>query len=260
MVVVLSRDPSLQNYWQRIWKQVSIKEEKILGESVMFVHPGEKPDWNRLAKKLGNYTERVVVGQGIELPPTSFWKSMDVSAVQEKILGTTICDLGRQEDHIGIYDPEGSLAELVLELAQYFSRITVFCPCEEAYEKLGKNIFEQEGTSIELSSAWDGLMDCSIIGSMVSPNFRLRWKGIFLLPGETEIPPISGWTGYLFKELRLQVPNEVKKLCPSDVTPKNLYLALLKEGRVKAPAGLRYLLPEDVYLENLECDPFEKNL
>ncbi len=256
MVVVLSKDPSIQNYWQRLWRRISVKEEKILGESVMFVHPGEEPDWDKLAKKLGNYTERIVVGKGIELPDTEQWKPMDVCAVEEKILGDTICDLAGRDENIGIYDPEGRLQALVEELAEAFSKITVFCPLEEAYENLCKNIFEQQGTSIELTSAWDGLMDCSIIGGLTPPNFRLRWRGIFLLPGETEIPPISGWTGSLFKELRLPVPNELKKLCPLDVPPKSLYLALLKEGRVKAPEGLRYLLPEDAYSENFECDPF----
>ncbi len=260
MIVVLSRDPALQNRWQRLWRQPSIREVDMLGESVMLVHPGTKPNWEKLARKLGRYAGRVLAGEGIQLPKERPWKPLDVSKVEERLLSATLISQAEQQDWVGVYDPEGKLTMLTWELAQHFPRVTVFCSFRERYHSLCEDLLEQLGAAIEVSSHWEALAVCPLIGSMSSPDFRLHWQGIFLLPGKGELPPIEGRTGTLLQQLPLPIPPELLPLCPMDLSPQSLYLALLKEGRVKAPEGLTYLLPEEVHQEKQLFPPNAKNL
>ncbi len=260
MIVVLSRDPSLQSLWQRFWKKSVIKEVNILGESVMLLHIGQKTDWTKFAQRLGRYAGRVVAGESIPLPEERPWKRLDVRKVEEKLLCDTLCRMEEGQDWVGVYDPEGELKTMVWELAQHFPRLSVWCREREKYDILCEDLLEQYGAAIERSSHWEGLKDCPIIGSMTTPDFRLCWQGLFLLPGKAEIPLIDGRSGSLCQQLQLPIPKEVEENCPCDLSPQSLYLALLKEGKVPWPEGLSYLIPVDCHKEKLEFRPFEKNM
>ncbi len=253
MILVLSRDASLRTVWQHWLNCPVIREKEALGKSIMVVHPGREPKWPKLAQKLGRYASRVVCPAELELPKERPWKRLDSSKIREQILSNTFCRFSQQLEWVGLYDPEGRHTILAWELAQCFPRVTVWCRFRERYDSLCSDLMEQLGAVLELTSAWEGLMGCPLIGAMEPPEFRLRWDGDFILPGRWDIPPISG---SLHQDLALPVPEELLRICPKDIDPRELYLAFLKEERKAVPQELCYLLPRS----NQESASIEKFL
>lgn len=241
MIVVLSVDPALQSRWQRLLKQAAVQEAKALGESIILVHPGQKPNWEKLSQKLGRYASRLVVGEGIALPKERPWRRMDNSRLKEKILSNTLCSFSDSMDQVGLYDPEGRHTVLAWELAQVFPRVRVWCRFRERYDALCGDLMEQLGAAVELTSTWDGLMGCPLIGAMDAPPLKLRWDGTLLLTEKAELPPLCGT---LRQNLKLAIPTELLELCPADVDPQELYLAVLQQNRT-IPPGLCYLVLEE---------------
>ncbi len=241
MIVVLSADPALQSPWQRLLKQSVVREVNVLGESVMLVHPGQKPNWEKLSRKLGRYASRLIVGEGIVLPNERPWKRLDNSKMKEKILCSTLCSFSDSMDWVGLYDPEGRHTVLAWELAQVFPRVTVWCCFRERYDALCGDLMEQLGAAVELTSTWDGLMGCPLIGTMDVPPIKLRWDGTLLLTEKALLPPLCGT---LRQNLQLPVPTEILELCPTDVDAREVYLAILQQSR-EVPPNLRYLVLEE---------------
>lgn len=242
MIVVLTADPALQNWWTNLWNRPVFREITVLGESIMLVHPGKRPDWDKLSQKLGRYSSRLLVGEGIELPKERPWKRMDNSKMKEQILCNTLCSFSDSLSWVGLYDPEGKLCVTAWELAQCYPRVTVWCRFRERYQSLCGDLMEQLGAAVELTSDWEGLMGCPLIGAMEAPAFRLRWDGTLLLCGRTEIPPVSG---QLRQDLQIPLPPEVQEAVPTDVNAMELYLAVLKErgrgrGNPEFPDDLCY--------------------
>ena len=241
MILVLTADPSLQNPWQRFWKRPSFREVSAMGESIMLVNPGSKPQWDKLSQKVGRYAGRVVAAQDIDLPKERPWKRQDNSKMKERILGNTLCSFSDSLDWVGLYDPEGKRNVLAWELAQCYPRVTVWCRFRERYQALCGDLMEQLGASIELTQCWDGLMGCPLIGAMEMPDFRLRWDGTMLLTARADFPPISGT---LRHDLQIPIPEELLSICPGDVDPMELFLAVLKEKRQEIPTDLCYQVLE----------------
>ena len=114
-------------------------------------------------------------------------------------------------------------------------------------------LMKELGAAVELTNSREGLMGCPLIGAMEAPPFRCQWDGLLLLTGKTELPPLSG---ELRQELRISVPEDVKKAAPFDVDPMELYLAILKEKRQEIPPNLCFELQED----GADINTFEKFL
>lgn len=251
MIVVLSEDSRIQSRWQRFWKQSGLQETSALGESIMLIHPGQKPNWEKLARRLGRYTGRVVCGSGVQLPKERPWKAFDSSKLKEKLLCNTLCSFRDSLNWVGLYDPEGKRTVTAWELAQVFPRVTVWCRFRERYDSLCGSLMEQLGAAVELTSVNDGLLGCPLIGAMDVPPVYLRWDGTMLLCGRAELPPMSG---VLRQDLRIPVPRELLAVCPADVDPMELYLALLHEGRRELPPDLCYDL---LGQQESASEPFE---
>ncbi len=241
MILVLSADPSLQNWWTNFRNKASIQERSAQGESILLLHPGRKPKWKKLAQKTGQYASRVVVGQNIELPCERPWKRQDHSKMKEKILLNTLRAQSENTDWVGLCDPEGKLCMLAWELAQCFPRITIWCEFKERYQPVRTALMKELGAALELTSSREGMMGCPLIAAVEAPPFRCQWDGLMLLVGRTELPPLSG---ELRQELRIPVPDDVRKAAPADVDPMELYLAILREKRQDIPMDLCFELQE----------------
>lgn len=253
MILVLSADPTLQNFWTNFWNKPCIKECSAQGESILLLHPGRNPKWSKLAQKTGQYASRIIVGRGITLPKERPWKRQEFTKQKEKILLNTLRSKADETDWVGLCDPEGKLTMLAWELAQSFPRVMVWCEFKERYQSLCEALMKELGAAVELTNSREGLMGCPLIGAMEAPPFRCQWDGLLLLTGKTELPPLSG---ELRQELRISVPEDVKKAAPSDVDPMELYLAILKEKRQEIPPNLCFELQED----SADINTFEKFL
>lgn len=241
MIVVLTAEPGKRSFWARFRKQASFQECKVLGESVMLVYPGEEPNWDKLAQKLGRYASRVLVSPGnqrekagIRLPKQRPWHTLDNSKIKEQILCNTLCHLSEQYDWVGLYDPEGKLGLLVWELVQHFPRVTVWCRHRERYQALCHDLMEQFGAVIELTAAQNGLEGCPLLAAMEPPAFGIHWDGLLLLCGKTEIPHFRG---RLQQELKVPLPEEAFFTLPPDVDRQELYLAIRQEQRRRQGTG-----------------------
>ena len=253
MILVLSSDPDLQNYWTKFTGKYTMKECIAQGESILILHPGRKPNWSKLARKTGQYASRVVLGKGMLLPKERPWKQQDFSKQKEKILLNTLCSKSKDTDWVGLCDPEGKLTMLAWELAQCFPRVTVWCEFKERYQPLCDILMKELGAAIELTNSREGMMGCPLIGAMEAPPFRCQWDGLLLLVGRTELPTLSG---ELQQELSFPVPTDVREAAPADVDPMELYLAILKEKRQVLPADFCYILHE----KKTGAESFEKFL
>ena len=245
MILVLSRDPTLRNPLQKWLDRSVIREREVQGESIMLLHPGMKTDWQKTAQKLGRYASRVICPQSIELPKERPWRRMDCTKVKEKLLTNTLCSYSDRLEWVGVYDPDGRHTMMVWELAQHFPRVTVWCSFRERYASVSEELMEQLGAAPELTCNWEGFMGCPLIAAMEAPEFRLRWDGEMLLSGSCDVPPLMGT---LRQNLRLEVPQEWREICPCDLDPQELYLAFLQESRKAIPKDLHYqtdIAPED---------------
>ena len=235
MILVISKDPSLQNRWTNFWNKATFRERLTMGESIMLLHPGRKPNWTKLAQKAGQYASRVICSSAIELPKERPWKQQDNQKMKEKILLNTLCSFSDKEEWVGLCDPEGKLCMMAWELAQSFPRVTVWCEFRERYHSLSKLLLEELGAALELCSSREGLLGCPVIGAMEAPPFRCQWDGLFLLVGKAEFPPLSG---ELKQQLRIPIPEELQEVTPADVDAMELYLAILREN----PADLCFIV------------------
>lgn len=249
MILILSRDKTLQNPWQRLMKRSVIREREALGESFMLVHPGQNPNWVRLAQRLGRYASRVVCSEEMDLPQSRPWRRMDCSSIEEQIMGNTLCSFSEQLDWVGLYDPQGIHQQLAWRLLQHFPRVTLWCRERQAYQDISETMMEELGAAPELTCDWNGFADCPLIGALEIPEFRLRWKGKLLLSGRSDIPHLQG---ILCDDLPLTVPQELLSICPNDLDPRKLYLAFLKENSREVSQTLRYLIPEKEASSNIE--------
>lgn len=235
MILVITKDLKLQNRWSNFWNKATLRECSAMGESIMLLHPGKKPNWNKLAQKAGQYASRVLCGDTVELPKERPWKRQDHRKMKEKILLNTLCSYSEQEEWVGLCDPEGKLCMLAWELAQRFPRVTVWCQFRERYQSLCELLLEELGAVLELCSSREGLMGCPIIGAMEAPPFRCQWDGLLLLVGKTDLPPLSG---ELRQNLRIAIPDELQAVTPCDVDAMDLYLAIMQENRQTVPNDL----------------------
>jgi len=241
MIVLLSQDPGLQNPWQRFWRRSAVREAEALGEGVLLVHPGQKPNWPKLQRRLGRYAGRLVPS-AVTLPGERPWRSLDLTPAREKVLGNTLCAQEEQYRWVGLYDPQGRHCVLAWELAQHFPRVSVYCLRRERYQPLQESLLEQLGAVLELTASWEGLLDCPLVGALEAPEPRLRWNGLLLYPGSGAQPREEGLLG---QDLQLLIPPEVLQICPSDVDPRDLYLAILQSRRSPQLEQLCYILPRD---------------
>lgn len=241
MIVLLSQDPGLRNAWQRFWRRGAVREVEALGEGVLLVHPGQKPQWRKLERRLGRYAGRLVPS-GVALPGERPWRNLDLGPAREKVLGNTLCAQEEQQRWVGLYDPQGRHCVLAWELAQHFPRVSVYCRQRERYQPLQESLLDQLGALLELSASWEALLDCPLVGALEPPEPQLRWRGLLLYPGSGARPREEGRLG---QDLQLLIPAEVRAICPGDVDPRDLYLAILQSRRSPLLEELRYILPRD---------------
>lgn len=241
MIVLLSQDPGLQTPWQRFWRRAAVREVEALGEGILLVHPGQKPKWAKLERRLGHYAGRLVPSR-VPLPEERPWHHLDLGRAREKVLGNTLCAQEEQFRWVGLYDPQGRHCVLAWELAQHFPRVSVYCRQRERYQPLQENLLDQLGALLELSASWEALLDCPLVGALEAPEPQLRWRGLLLYPGSGASPREEGQLG---QDLQLLIPPELRAICPSDVDPRDLFLAILQSRRSPQLGDLCYLLPRD---------------